>query len=126
MTAFNIAVLPGDYIGPEVIAEARRVLEAVGRRFGHEFRFTEALAGGAAWERFGEHLPAATLATCEAADAVLKGPFGGPRSEINDPKWQGVEQNAILPLRKHFDLYLNLRPIVVPDALLSLSPLKPE
>ena len=126
MTAFNIAVLPGDYIGPEVIAEARRVLEAVAKRFGHEFRFTEALAGGAAWERFGEHLPAATLATCEAADAVLKGPFGGPRNEINDPKWQGVEQNAILPLRKHFDLYLNLRPIVVPDALLSLSPLKPE
>ena len=126
MSTFNIAVLPGDYIGPEVIAEARRVLEAVGRRFGHEFRYTEALAGGAAWERYGEHLPASTLATCEAADAILKGPFGGPREEINNPKWQGVEQNAILPLRKHFDLYLNLRPIVVPDALLGLSPLKPE
>ncbi len=126
MTTFNIAVLPGDYIGPEVIAEARRVLEAVGRRFGHEFRFQEALAGGAAWERFGEHLPASTLATCEAADAILKGPFGGPRDEINHPRWQGVEQNAILPLRKHFDLYLNLRPIVVPDALLGLSPLKAE
>ena len=126
MSTFNIAVLPGDYIGPEVIAEARRVLEAVGRRFGHEFRYTEALAGGAAWERYGEHLPASTLATCEAADAILKGPFGGPRDEINNPKWQGVEQNAILPLRKHFDLYLNLRPIVVPEALLGLSPLKPE
>jgi 3-isopropylmalate dehydrogenase len=126
MTSFNIAVLPGDYIGPEVTNEARRVLEAIGRRFGHEFRFKEALAGGAAYDALGEHLPASTLETCAAADAILKGPFGGPRDEINHPKWQGVEQNAILPLRKHFDLYLNLRPIVVPDSLLALSPLKEE
>jgi 3-isopropylmalate dehydrogenase len=126
MATFNIAVLPGDYIGPEVTGEARRVLEAVGRRFGHKFRFTEALAGGAAYDAYGEHLPASTLATCEASDAILKGPFGGPRDEINHPKWQGVEQNAILPLRKHFDLYLNLRPVVVPDSLLGLSPIKPE
>lgn len=126
MTTFNIAVLPGDYIGPEVTGEARRVLEAVGRRFGHGFRFKEALAGGAAYEAYGEHLPSATIETCGAADAILKGPFGGPRDEINHPKWQGVEQNAILPLRKHFDLYLNLRPVVVPDALLGLSPLKTE
>ena len=126
MTTFNIAVLPGDYIGPEIIAEARRVLDAVSRRFGHEFRFQEALAGGAAWDAHGEHLPQSTLATCEQADAILKGPLGGPRNEINHPKWQGVEQNAILPLRKHFDLYLNLRPVIVPDALLDLSPLKPE
>jgi 3-isopropylmalate dehydrogenase len=126
LTTFNIAVLPGDYIGPEITAEARRVLEAAGRRFGHEFRFTEALAGGAAWDIHGEHLPRSTLATCKAADAILKGPFGGPRNEINHPKWQGVEQNAILPLRKHFDLYLNLRPVVMPDALLDLSPVKEE
>jgi 3-isopropylmalate dehydrogenase len=126
MTTFNIAVLPGDYIGPEITAEARRVLEAVGRRFEHSFSFNEALAGGAAWDAYGEHLPESTLATCEQSDAILKGPFGGPRNEINNPKWQGVEQNAILPLRKHFDLYLNLRPVAVPDALLSLSPLKEE
>jgi 3-isopropylmalate dehydrogenase len=126
MSSFKIAVLPGDYIGPEVIAEAVRVLEAVGRRFGHTFAFEEALAGGAAWERFGEHLPASTLATCRQADAILKGPFGGPTDEVNHPKWQGVEQSALLPLRKHFDLYLNLRPVVMPEALLDLSPLKPE
>ena len=96
----------------------RRVLEAVGTRFGHEFHFTEALAGGAAYDVYGEHLPQSTLDICAAADAILKGPFGGPRTEINHPKWQGVEQNAILPLRKYFDLYLNLRPVVVPDALL--------
>jgi 3-isopropylmalate dehydrogenase len=126
MSTFNIAVTPGDYIGPEIIAEARRVLEAVGHRFGHSFEFKEALAGGAAWDAYGEHLPQSTLATCEAADAILKGPFGGPTTEVNHPKWQGVEQNAILPLRKHFDLYLNIRPVVVPEALLPLSPIKEE
>jgi 3-isopropylmalate dehydrogenase len=126
MSSFNIAVVSGDYIGPEVTAEAVRVLQAAAKRFGHSFQFKEALAGGAAWDVHGEHLPKSTLETCEQADAILKGPFGGPRNEINHPKWQGVEQNAILPLRKHFDLYLNLRPVVVPDALLALSPLKEE
>jgi 3-isopropylmalate dehydrogenase len=126
MSNFKVAVLPGDYIGPEIIAEAVRVLEAAGRRFGHSFQFEEALAGGAAWEAYGEHLPQSTLDTCAAADAILKGPFGGPTDEINHPKWQGVEQNAILPLRKYFDLYLNLRPVVVPDSLLDLSPVKEE
>jgi 3-isopropylmalate dehydrogenase len=123
---YKIAVLPGDYIGPEVVAEAVRVLEAVGRRFGHEFRFLEALAGGAAFDKYGEHLPRSTLETCEQSDAVLKGPFGGPTSEVNHPKWQGVETKAILPLRKHFDLFMNLRPVTVSDALIGLSPLKPE
>jgi 3-isopropylmalate dehydrogenase len=84
------------------------------------------LAGGAAFEAFGEHLPAPTLATCEQADAILKGPFGGPTTEVNHPKWQGVETRAILPLRKHFDLFLNLRPVIVSEALLDLSPVKPE
>ena len=56
----------------------------------------------------------------------MKGPFGGPTSEVNHPKWQGVETKAILPLRKHFDLFLNLRPVIVSEALLSLSPLKPD
>jgi 3-isopropylmalate dehydrogenase len=126
MGNFNIAVLPGDYIGPEVTAEARRVLEASGRRFGHTFTFTEALAGGAAWDKYGEHLPQSTLDACGAADAVLKGPVGGPTQELNHPKWQGVETNTILPLRKYFDLFLNLRPVLVPDVLLPFSPIKPE
>jgi 3-isopropylmalate dehydrogenase len=126
MTTFKITVLPGDYIGPEIIAEARRVLEAVERRFGHTFEFTEALAGGAAFDAYGEHLPQSTLAACEQADAILKGPFGGPTSEVNHPKWQGVETKAILPLRKHFDLFMNLRPVTVSESLINLSPLKPE
>ena len=74
MSTFNIAVLPGDYIGPEVIAEARRVLEAAGRRFGHTFSFKEALAGGAAWDAHGEHLPQSTLDTCSAAEVVTVAP----------------------------------------------------
>jgi 3-isopropylmalate dehydrogenase len=126
MSTFDIAVLPGDYIGPEVVGEARRVLDAAGKRFGHTFRYQEALAGGAAYDATGEHLPQATLDVCAAADAIIKGPFGGPTTEVNHPKWQGVEQNAILPLRKHFDLYLNIRPIVVPDSMLPLSPVKEE
>jgi 3-isopropylmalate dehydrogenase len=126
MSNFNIAVLPGDYVGPEVVAEARKVLDAVGERFGHTFTYTEALAGGAAYDAHGEHLPQSTLDTCAAADAILKGPFGGPTNEVNHPKWQGVEQNAILPLRKYFDLYLNIRPVSVPDSLLPLSPVKEE
>ncbi len=126
MTTFTVAVLPGDYIGPEVIAEAVRVLEAAGRRFGHSFAFREALAGGAAYDRFGEHLPDSTIATCEQSDAILKGPFGGPTSEVNHPKWQGVETRALLPIRKHFDLFMNLRPVIVPEALAALSPLKEE
>ena len=126
MGTFNIAVLPGDYIGPEITGEARRVLEAAGKRFGHEFRFTEALAGGAAYDAYGEHLPQSTLDTCSASDAILKVLLGLALTEIKHPKWQGVEQNAILPLRKIFDLYLNLRPVVVPEALLSLSPVKEE
>jgi 3-isopropylmalate dehydrogenase len=108
------------------MAEARKVLDAVAERFGHTFTYTEALAGGAAYDATGDHLPQSTLDTCAAADAVLKGPFGGPTSEVNHPKWQGVEQNAILPLRKYFDLYLNIRPVVVPDALVPLSPVKEE
>jgi 3-isopropylmalate dehydrogenase len=126
VTSFKIAVLPGDYIGPEVVAEALRVLDAVSRRFGARFEYEEAQIGGAAWDVHGEHLPASTLAVCERADAVLKGPVGGPTQEFGNPKWQGTETNSILPLRKHFDLFLNLRPIVVPDALVPLSPLKEE
>jgi len=123
---FRIALLRGDGIGPEVADEALRVLQAVGRRFGHEFQFVEAYAGGEAWDRYGEHLPEVTLEACRAADAILKGPFGGPTSELNHPKWQGVEQVAILGLRRAFDLFMNLRPVAVYPEMVALSPLRPE
>ena len=111
---FKIAVLRGDGIGPEIADEALRVLTAVGGRFGHEFEFVEAYAGGEAWERYGEHLPAATLEACRGADAILKGPFGGPTSEVQlSRSGAGVETTAILGLRRAFDLFMNLRPVVV-------------
>ena len=123
---YRIAVLRGDGIGPEIIDEALRVLVAIGGRFGHEFDFVEAYAGGEAWDRYGEHLPAATIETCRAADAILKGPFGGPTDQASDPKWAGVETTAILGLRRAFDLFMNLRPVVVYPEVIALSPLRPE
>jgi len=123
---FRIALLKGDGIGPEIADEALRVLQAVGGRFGHEFEFVETYAGGEAWERSGEHLPPSTIETCRAADAILKGPFGGPTDQIDHPKWKGVETTAILGLRREFDLFMNLRPVVVYPEMVSLSPLRPE
>jgi 3-isopropylmalate dehydrogenase len=123
---FNIALLKGDGIGPEISDESVRVLQAVGGRFGHEFSFVETYAGGEAWERFGEHLPPSTIETCRNADAILKGPFGGPTDQVDHPKWKGVETTAILGLRREFDLFMNLRPVVVYPEMVSLSPLRPE
>ena len=123
---FKIALLRGDGIGPEITDEALRVLQAVGRRFKHEFQFVEAYAGGEAWERYGEHLPQATLDACQSSDAILKGPFGGPTAEMHHPKWRGVETTAILGLRRAFDLFMNLRPVVVYPEIVALSPLRPE
>ena len=123
---FKIAVLRGDGIGPEIVDEALRILQAVGRRFKHEFQFVEAYAGGEAWERFGEHLPQTTLDACRSSDAILKGPFGGPTAEMHHPKWSGVETTAILGLRHAFDLFMNLRPVVVYPEIVALSPLRPE
>lgn len=122
----NIVVIPGDYIGPEIVAECVKVLQAVADRYGHTFRFKEALAGGAAYDEYGEHLPADTVEACRRADAVIKGPFGGPPSELNHPKWAKVEQEAILGLRRELDLYANLRPIVTREALLDFSPVRRE
>jgi 3-isopropylmalate dehydrogenase len=123
---FTIALLRGDGIGPEITEEALRVLAAVGRRFRHEFQTIEAYAGGEAWDRYGEHLPAVTLETCRNADAILNGPFGGPPNELHSPKWSGIETTAILGLRRAFDLFMNLRPVVVYPEVVALSPLRPE
>ncbi len=122
----TIAVLRGDGIGPEVMAQAIAALDAVARRFGHQFSYVEAYAGGEAWDRYGEHLPRQTLDTCRNADAILKGPFGGPTDELDSPKWRGVETTAILGLRRAFDLFMNLRPVVVYPEVVALSPLRPE
>ena len=120
----TIVLLPGDGIGPEVVCEARAVLEVVASRFGHELTFTEHLIGGAAIDATGSALPPATLAAAERADAVLLGAVGGPKWD--DPKAKVRPEQGLLAIRKALGLYANLRPVRVLPELAALSPLKPE
>ena len=120
----SIVLLPGDGIGPEVTAGARRVLEAVARAFGREFRFTEHAVGGAAIDATGDPLPDDTLAACRAADAVLLGAVGGPR--WSDPAAAVRPEQGLLKLRREMGVFANLRPIVPHPALVGASPLKAE
>ena len=125
MPTFKIAVLPGDGIGPEVMAEARKVLAAVGKKFNLSLALTERRVGGAAIDVDGKALPEETLRTCEESDAILFGSVGGPKWEKLPPNEQ-PERAALLPLRKHFGLFANLRPAVCFAELTHASPLKPE
>ncbi|MCX6366608.1 MAG: 3-isopropylmalate dehydrogenase [Armatimonadetes bacterium] len=118
----KVAVLPGDGIGPEIVAEATRVLRVVAP----DIELTEALVGGAAYDATGHPLPDATLELCKASDAILLGAVGGPKWDvIPDPNLR-PERGALLPLRKHLGLYANLRPAICYPALVSASSLKPE
>lgn len=126
MVKATIGVLPGDYIGPEITKEAIKVLNAVCEKHGWEIGTVHLEASGEAYDKYGTHLPEHTLRAAEQCAALLKGPFGGPPEELNHPKWSGVEQGAILPLRKHFDLYMNLRETKVYDSLIHHSPVKEE
>ncbi|MBS0395084.1 MAG: 3-isopropylmalate dehydrogenase, partial [Proteobacteria bacterium] len=120
----HLAVLPGDGIGPEVTAEAVRCLEAVARRFHHEFRFEEASVGACAMDAGGDPLPAATLALARRADAILFGAIGAPR--YSDPALKVRPELAILGLRRELGLYANLRPATCFRAVRDASPLRPE
>jgi 3-isopropylmalate dehydrogenase len=119
-----IAVLPGDGVGPEVTAEAVRCLQAIARRFDHQFELREALFGGAAIDAHGDPLPPATLDLCKRADAVLLGAIGGPK--WSDPNALVRPEQGLLGLRRELGLYANLRPVVPHPALLEASPLKAE
>ena len=121
----NIAILPGDGIGPEIVAEAVKVLKAVATRFGHDFDMTVHPVGGAAHDLCGDCLPDATLAACKAADAVLLGAVGGPKWDALPPD-RRPERRALLTLRSELGLFANLRPAKVWDALKDASPLKDE
>jgi len=123
MSPFKIAVLAGDGIGPEVMAEALRVLAAVSDKFSLRFDFTERLVGGAAIDAQGHALPEATFDACRAADAILFGSVGGPKWETLHPDQQ-PERAALLPLRKRFSLFANLRPAVCLPELTHASPVK--
>ena len=125
MNTKNIAVLAGDGIGPEVMAEALKVLETLEKQTGLKVTKNHADIGGIAIDNHGKALPDSTLKTCEAADAILFGSVGGPKWEKLPPAEQ-PERGALLPLRKHFNLYANLRPAIVFRGLANASPLKPE
>tara|TARA_B110001454_G_C12701250_1_gene426646 strand:+ start:426 stop:1580 length:1155 start_codon:yes stop_codon:yes gene_type:complete len=121
----RIAVLPGDGIGPEVMSEALRALKAVSQHFAVDFDFDEQLVGGAAIDELGSPLPDVTLQGCEESDAILFGSVGGPKWESLPPDEQ-PERGALLPLRKHFSLFANLRPSVCFPSLVHASPVRED
>ena len=123
--SFKVAVLPGDGIGPEVMAEAIKVLEAVEGKFDVTFELTYANVGGIAIDEEGKALPESTVEACRASDAVLFGSVGGPKWESLPPDEQ-PERGALLPLRKIFGLFCNLRPAIIFPALIGNSSLKAE
>ena len=120
----SIAVLPGDGIGPEVISESIKVLEAIGNRFNHDFEIESGRVGGNAIDDYGTPLPQETIDTCKDSDAILSGAVGGPKWE--DPNADVRPEDGILAIRKSLGLIANLRPVKVYPALINSSPLKPE
>jgi len=125
VTTQGICLLPGDGIGPEITAEAVKVLGAIGAKHGVSWEFTEALLGGAAIDATGTALPDETLVVARAADAVLLAAIGGPKWDTTDPDKPRPEQ-GLLGIRKALGLYANLRPVKIFDALRDASSLKPE
>lgn len=125
MPTLKFAVLPGDYIGPEVMSEALRVLDHVAAQEKLTLSYEIADVGGAGIDRHGKALPDTTLRLCEQSDAILFGSVGGPKWEKLPPKEQ-PERAALLPLRKHFTLFANLRPGLLYPELTDASPLKTE
>ncbi len=121
----KIAVLAGDGIGPEVMAEALKVLDAVQEKFGFRLEYETADVGGIAIDNHGHALPEQTIVVCEGSDAILFGSVGGPKWESLPPAEQ-PERAALLPLRKHFDLFCNLRPARVFSSLAAACPLRPD
>lgn len=125
MKSYKIAILAGDGIGPEVMEQAIKVLDWTGKTFGFELQYRHADVGGCAIDKHGEALPAATLRVCEESQAILFGSVGGPKWESLPPDKQ-PERAALLPIRKHFQLFCNLRPGKVYKALAAACPLRPD
>lgn len=122
---YKICTLPGDGIGPEIIAEGVKVLNAVGAKYDTVFECEDALIGGVAIDEVGDPLPDATLEAAKASDAVLLAAVGGPKWDSTDPNAPRPEQ-GLLRIRKGLGLYTNLRPVQIFDALAGASTLKPE
>src|ERR1700675_22779 len=122
---YKIAVLAGDGIGPEVMGEAVQLLDRSAKLDGFQIELQECLVGGAAIDQQSKALPEETLRVCEASDAILFGSVGGPKWE-NLPPAEQPERAALLPLRKHFQLFANLRPALCLPELSAASPLRPD
>ena len=120
----HIVLLPGDGIGPEIVAEGRKVLEVVAVAWGHSFSFEERPMGGNAIDAYGDPLPASTLEACRAADAVILGAVGGPKWD--DPSAKTRPEAGLLQIRKELGLFGNLRPVRPHAVLLDASPLRRE
>lgn len=122
--AYKIVTIPGDGIGPDITKEAIVVLDAIGKKYNHDFIYEEVLAGGVAIDEVGEPLPAITLERCKQADAIILGAVGGP-------KWDHLSgddrpERALLRIRAELELFANLRPAVLHKQLKDACPLKPE
>lgn len=119
----NIAVLPGDGIGPEIMPQAIHVLDAIAKKFGHEFVYNEAICGAHAIDVCGDPFPDETFKVCMDADAVLFAAVGDPRFD-NDPTLKVRPETGLLAMRKKLGLFANVRPVATFDCLLHMSPLK--
>jgi 3-isopropylmalate dehydrogenase len=120
----NITLLPGDGIGPEVVAAGLLVLNAIAKKFDHSFDYHEALIGGAAIDATGDPLPPESLARCQSADAILLGAVGGPK--WSDPNATVRPEQGLLKLRRELGLFANLRPVTVHPDLMDLAPVKSD
>jgi len=121
---FNIAVIPGDGIGPEIVQQALKCLDVISAKYGHEFNYKYLLAGGCAIDACGNPLPTETVQECKKADAVLLGAVGGPKWD--NPSAKVRPEQALLGLRAALGLFANLRPAILFDQLKAACPLKPE
>ncbi|MBC8142064.1 MAG: 3-isopropylmalate dehydrogenase, partial [Armatimonadetes bacterium] len=122
----KIAVLAGDGIGPEIIEQGKRALVAVAETFALDVTLTDALVGGAAYDATGHPLPPETLQLCRESDAILLGAVGAPKYDLIEPADLRPERGALLPLRKHLELFANLRPAILSPALAASSPLRAD
>ena len=122
---YNIAILAGDGIGPEVTAQAKKVLNAIADQYNHHFKYTPALVGATAIDQTGDPLPEATLEVCKSSDAILFGAIGDPKYD-NDPTAKVRPEQGLLKLRKALGLFCNVRPVKAYEQLIDKSPLKKD
>ncbi|NPA45512.1 MAG: 3-isopropylmalate dehydrogenase, partial [Chlorobi bacterium] len=120
---YKIATLPGDGIGPEIVEQAKKVLNAIGEKFSHKFNFEFALVGATAIDETGNPYPEETHKLCLNADAVLFGAIGDPKYD-NDPKAKVRPEQGLLAMRKKLGLYANIRPVTTFPSLIDKSPLR--